>query len=299
MRVRTKLVVPLTMPRIRCRRSPASDSRSGRMSGIPPATAASNSRSTPAFSAASKSSAPTLARSSLLPVTTALPFCRAVRINSRAGSIPPMSSTTTSTDGSSTTDAASLVNRSARTSTVRCLAVLRTATRATSRRNPVRSAMASRCSSMSSTRAPPTLPQPSSPTLMTPGSTAQRYRPYPAVVAIRVVLAEDHYLVREGIRQLIEAQPELDLVAVCEDLASLTKAIDEQKPDVVLTDIRMPPTNTDEGIQAAEHLREQQPDAGVVVLSQYADPQYALAFLEHGSRGRGYLLKERVSEGEQ
>jgi DNA-binding NarL/FixJ family response regulator len=118
-------------------------------------------------------------------------------------------------------------------------------------------------------------------------------------VAIRVVLAEDHYLVREGIRQLIEAQPDIDLVAVCEDLDSLIKAIDEHKPDVVLTDIRMPPTNTDEGIRAAEHLRVQQPDAGVVVLSQYADPQYALGFLEHGSRGRGYLLKERVSDSDQ
>jgi DNA-binding NarL/FixJ family response regulator len=118
-------------------------------------------------------------------------------------------------------------------------------------------------------------------------------------VAIRVVLAEDHYLVREGIRQLIEAQPDIDLVAVCEDLDTLIKAIDEEKPDVVLTDIRMPPTNTDEGIRAAEHLRELLPDAGVVVLSQYADPQYALSFLEHGSRGRGYLLKERVSDSDQ
>jgi DNA-binding NarL/FixJ family response regulator len=118
-------------------------------------------------------------------------------------------------------------------------------------------------------------------------------------VAIRVVLAEDHYLVREGIRQLIEAEPEIDLVAVCEDLDSLIKAIDEQKPDVVLTDIRMPPTNTDEGIRAADHLRELLPEAGVVVLSQYADPQYALSFLEHGSRGRGYLLKERVSDSGQ
>src|SRR5256714_2512562 len=126
-----------------------------------------------------------------------------------------------------------------------------------------------------------------------------RYWPYPAVVAIRVVLAEDHYLVREGIRQLIEAQPDIEVAAVCEDLDSLLKAIDEEKPDVVLTDIRMPPTNTDEGIRAAEYLRENHPDAGVVVLSQYADPQYALAFLEHGSQGRGYLLKERVSDSEQ
>src|SRR2546423_6119109 len=126
-----------------------------------------------------------------------------------------------------------------------------------------------------------------------------RYWPYPAVVAIRVVLAEDHYLVREGIRQLIEAQPDIEVAAVCEDLDSLLKAIDEEKPDVVLTDIRMPPTNTDEGIRAAAHLRERYPDAGVVVLSQYADPQYALAFLEHGSQGRGYLLKERVSDSGQ
>ena len=118
-------------------------------------------------------------------------------------------------------------------------------------------------------------------------------------MAIRVVLAEDHYLVREGIRQLIEAQPDIELAAVCEDLDSLLKAIDEEKPDVVLTDIRMPPTNTDEGIRAAEHLRELLPDAGVVVLSQYADPQYALSFLEHGSQGRAYLLKERVSDSDQ
>ena len=122
---------------------------------------------------------------------------------------------------------------------------------------------------------------------------------YPAHVPIRVVLAEDNYLVREGVRQLIESQPELELAAVCEDFDSLLAAIDGEKPDVVLTDIRMPPTNTDEGIRAANHARELNPDAGVVVLSQYADPQYALAFLEGGSRGRGYLLKERVSDVDQ
>ena len=115
-------------------------------------------------------------------------------------------------------------------------------------------------------------------------------------MAIRLVLAEDHYLVREGVRRLIETEPELELVASCGDLPSLLSAIDEHRPDVVLTDIRMPPTGTDEGLQAASHLREVCPEAGVVVLSQYADPQYALAFLEHGSRGRAYLLKERVSD---
>ena len=118
-------------------------------------------------------------------------------------------------------------------------------------------------------------------------------------MAIRLVLAEDHYLVREGLRRLVETQAELELVGVCEDLPSLLAAIDSEKPDVVLTDIRMPPTGTNEGVQAAEHLRRVRPDAGVVLLSQFADPQYALAFLEHGSRGRGYLLKERISDIDQ
>lgn len=116
---------------------------------------------------------------------------------------------------------------------------------------------------------------------------------------IRLVLAEDHYLVREGVRRLIESQPDLELVAVCEDFGSLVQAIDNERPDVVLTDIRMPPTKTDEGIRAAHYVRETNPGAGVVVLSQYADPEYAIAFLAEGSRGRGYLLKERVSDVEQ
>lgn len=116
---------------------------------------------------------------------------------------------------------------------------------------------------------------------------------------IRLVLAEDNYLLREGVCRLIEAQPELELLSACEDYDSLVEAIEIHRPDVVLTDIRMPPTGTNEGIRAAEHLRQALPDAGVVVLSQYADPQYALEFLEHGSRGRGYLLKERVSDIDQ
>jgi DNA-binding NarL/FixJ family response regulator len=116
---------------------------------------------------------------------------------------------------------------------------------------------------------------------------------------IRIVLAEDNYLVREGVRRLVEAQAELDLVEVCEDLGSLLKAVDEHTPDVVLTDIRMPPTGTDEGVRAAEHLRDSHPDVGVVVLSQYDDPRYAIALLERGSSGRAYLLKERVSDIDQ
>lgn len=119
------------------------------------------------------------------------------------------------------------------------------------------------------------------------------------MVPIRVVLAEDHYLLREGVRRLIQCQPELELAAVCEDFDSLITAIDEERPDVVLTDIRMPPTGTNEGIRAADYLRETHPEAGVVVLSQYVDPEYALQFLEHGSKGRGYLLKERVSDIDQ
>ena len=114
-----------------------------------------------------------------------------------------------------------------------------------------------------------------------------------------MVLAEDNYLLREGVSRLIEAQPDLELVAACEDFDSLIAAVDAERPDVVLTDIRMPPTGTDEGIRAADYVRRTLPDAGVVVLSQYADPQYALKFLENGSRGRGYLLKERVSDLDQ
>lgn len=113
-------------------------------------------------------------------------------------------------------------------------------------------------------------------------------------MTLRVVYAEDHYLAREGVRRLLDAQPELELVDVCGDLPSVTSAIDRHAPDVLLTDIRMPPTGTDEGIRAADHLRNVHPEAGVVVLSQYADPQFVLAFFEHGSKGRGYLLKERV-----
>ena len=109
-------------------------------------------------------------------------------------------------------------------------------------------------------------------------------------------LAEDNYLVREGVRTLIETEPDLDVVGCCEDYDSLIATVDEQKPDVVVTDIRMPPTGTDEGIRAAEVLRQRHPDMGVVVLSQYSEPAYAVAFLDGGSKGRAYLLKERVSD---
>jgi len=118
-------------------------------------------------------------------------------------------------------------------------------------------------------------------------------------VAIRLVLADDHYLVREGVRRLLETRTEVELVAVCDDLASLLLAVEEERPDVVVTDIRMPPDGLDEGIQAAERLRETHPDVGVVVLSQYAEPRYALALLEGGTARRAYLLKERVEDVDQ
>ena len=116
---------------------------------------------------------------------------------------------------------------------------------------------------------------------------------------LRVVLAEDNLLVREGVQRLLEAQDSIELVATCGDLDALLAAVDREHPDVVITDIRMPPTGTDEGIRAAERLRTTHPEVGVVVLSQHDDPEYALALLEDGSARRAYLLKERVSKPEQ
>jgi DNA-binding NarL/FixJ family response regulator len=116
---------------------------------------------------------------------------------------------------------------------------------------------------------------------------------------IRLVIAEDNLLVREGVRRLLETRPDLEVAAVCGDLDSLLAAVEAEQPDVVITDIRMPPGSTDEGIQAAERLRESDPDVGVVVLSQYANPTYTLALLESGSARRAYLLKERVQDVEQ
>src|SRR5262245_4552487 len=116
---------------------------------------------------------------------------------------------------------------------------------------------------------------------------------------IRLVVAEDHYLVREGLQRVLEMYPEFEVAAMCGDLDALLAAVEAERPDVVLTDIRMPPENSDEGIRAAKQLRESDPDVGVVVLSQYATPSYALALLESGSAGRAYLLKERVQDPQQ
>ena len=111
---------------------------------------------------------------------------------------------------------------------------------------------------------------------------------------IRVTLAEDHVLLREGISRLVAANEDFELVGAASDLPELLALVGEQVPDVVVTDIRMPPTGTDEGIQAAAWIREHHPQVAVVALSKFTAPGYALALLEHGSDGRGYLLKERI-----
>ena len=115
------------------------------------------------------------------------------------------------------------------------------------------------------------------------------------MTVIRVVLAEDNALLREGISKLIEAHDDIELVGTASNLPELLALIETTIPDVVVTDIRMPPTGTDEGLQAATMLRQTRPEVGVVVLSQYTAPAYALALLEQGSAGRAYLLKERVA----
>ena len=117
-----------------------------------------------------------------------------------------------------------------------------------------------------------------------------------AVMAnIRVVLAEDNFLLREGIARLVAANEDFELAGTASDLPELLALVGEQRPDVVVTDIRMPPTGSDEGIRAAGWIHQHHPRTGVVVLSQYAAPAYAIALLEHGSAGRAYLLKERIA----
>ncbi len=115
-------------------------------------------------------------------------------------------------------------------------------------------------------------------------------------MSLRVVVAEDSLLVREGIVRLLSTAPDIDVVASCGDYAQVIAAIEDQDPDVVVTDIRMPPTSTDEGIRLAGQLRGSHPDLGIVVLSQYSNPGYVLALFEGGSDRRGYLLKERLGD---
>jgi DNA-binding NarL/FixJ family response regulator len=116
-------------------------------------------------------------------------------------------------------------------------------------------------------------------------------------MAVTVALAEDNLIVRTGIAQLlVENEAGIEVVSQCDDLDSLLEAVDRDAPDVVLTDIRMPPTFTDEGLRVAAMLRERSSDIGVVILSSYAEPDFAFSLLESGLEGRAYILKERVSD---
>jgi DNA-binding NarL/FixJ family response regulator/DNA-binding SARP family transcriptional activator len=135
------------------------------------------------------------------------------------------------------------------------------------------------------------------PALELPAATAAPTRA--ASNSLRLVLAEDHYLLREGVRRLLDADPGIEVAAACEDLDQLLAAVEAERPDVVVTDIRMPPGNLDEGIRASDRLHAEYPDVGVVVLSQYLEPDYALALFEAGTERRAYLLKERVQDVDQ
>jgi DNA-binding NarL/FixJ family response regulator len=118
-------------------------------------------------------------------------------------------------------------------------------------------------------------------------------------MAIRVLVGEDNYLAREGIERVLQHTDDVTHIGTCADLDTLRQAVAETHPDVVLTDIRMPPTHTDEGLRLAAELRSSHPDVGVVILSQHAEPLYARALFGGGIDGRGYLLKERLSSQEE
>jgi DNA-binding NarL/FixJ family response regulator len=113
-------------------------------------------------------------------------------------------------------------------------------------------------------------------------------------MTVSIVLAEDSFLVREGVTRMIGATPDIQVLAACADLDCALATIDELIPDVVLTDIRMPPSHSDEGLRIAQHCRTAHPAMGVLLLSQYTEPGYVKQLLTQGTQGRGYLLKERV-----
>jgi DNA-binding NarL/FixJ family response regulator len=117
--------------------------------------------------------------------------------------------------------------------------------------------------------------------------------------SVRVIVAEDSYVIREFLTTALSAAPGVELVAVCTNGKELVKAIETWDPDVVLTDIRMPPSGAEEGVRIAARLRDTHPEVGVVVLSQYAEPAYAISLLEHGTGGRAYLLKERIRDKDE
>jgi DNA-binding NarL/FixJ family response regulator len=116
---------------------------------------------------------------------------------------------------------------------------------------------------------------------------------------VKVVIAEDHYLVREGTRRLLESSGAVEVLAAVENVDSLRDAVERLRPDAVITDIRMPPTHQMEGIQAAREIHSRHPDVGIVVLSQYVNPMYAFELFRDGTTGLAYLLKDRVGELEE
>ena len=116
---------------------------------------------------------------------------------------------------------------------------------------------------------------------------------------IRVVLADDSVIVRDALAQILERSPDVDLVATADDEATLLAAIEETTPDVVVTDVRMPPTRTDEGVRIAKRLATAHPDIGVVIVSQYSDPEWLSSVFDLGSENRGWVMKERAqSQGQ-
>ncbi len=115
-------------------------------------------------------------------------------------------------------------------------------------------------------------------------------------MTLRIALADDNFIVREGLEQLLARDDEIEVLASCADMASLLEAVEADPPDAVLTDIRMPPDGDDAGIQIASRLRQTHPEIGVVVLSQYSEPGFVLRLLDAGSEGRAYLLKERIAD---
>ena len=117
--------------------------------------------------------------------------------------------------------------------------------------------------------------------------------------ALRIVIAEDNYLVREGTRRLLEGTGEVSVVAAVGSASELLDAVERLRPDAVLTDIRMPPGNGTDGIDAAHETRAAHPRVGVVVLSQYSDGMYAFELFKHGTSGLAYLLKDRVADSDQ
>ena len=113
---------------------------------------------------------------------------------------------------------------------------------------------------------------------------------------IRVVAADDSYLIRESLTVTLASEPEIELIGVCSNGKELEACVAAEQPEVVILDIRMPPSGADEGVRVANRLRETNPEIGVLVLSQYAEAAYALALLESGSARRAYLLKERIRD---